>query len=543
MAHSNRFNTPKIIQCAFLLLLLSTIYNNCTAQTLSGQWYESNKKWAGSKAPSSSDLINLNVLAKLPLTGGNFLYAGSLEIPSPGRYVLDFAHSSYIEQFEHLVYDNQGLLIASYKGGIQSDIADPYPIRHGRALSLAAGQYTFVVNLNSSFFINPPEPFVLEELGYLEDIKIGNFITSMGLGIFFVMAIFYLCFAASKRNSIDLAYAVFIIGNLLFFSISLSTAPDMFRLYGFQLAIKALFISNIAYLFFIRNLLEIKRENDPSLYWASNALIYIFALLAVLTTIFDTRSVELSHISIAICLAYGLFAGLTYALQKVVLAYYYLAANLCFLVPVIISILPDGFSEPAPTIYSSHLGIVAVSIQTLLLSLVHTYKINHERLSTADKTSLNDKSSRTDLLTGALNREAFEESLTELSENDNLTYIGLDGLKHYNDNFSYLRGDDLLRQFSVLMMNNLNSDARFFRIAGDEFAVISSTKSAKNTGFIIDQVVELLNTRGFTLCRADYGQVSYQENVNSPFNLKKIADARMCSAKSRAKQLALEMQL
>jgi len=90
-------------------------------------------------------------------------------------------------------------------------------------------------------------------------------------------------------------------------------------------------------------------------------------------------------------------------------------------------------------------------------------------------------------------------------------------------------------------MNNLNDGACFFRIAGDEFGIISSTESAEEVGRAIDHTVELLKARGFTLCGASYGQASYEE-ADSPFNLRKVADARMYSVKSRKKQLAAKSQ-
>jgi len=279
------------------------------------------------------------------------------------------------------------------------------------------------------------------------------------------------------------------------------------------------------------------------LYYTGSVLITLFVILGIIGLIFDNWALEICRISVAIFLGYGLFSGLTYALQKVTLAYYYLLANLCFLIPAIISILPEKFEALSnPTLYSAHVGIIAVSIEVLLLGLVQAYRINqmnHERLVALDKAAYSQKAARTDALTGAPNRNAFEEAFSQLTENDSFTYIDLDGLKYYNDNFGHHRGDDLLREFSILTMNSLTDGARFFRIAGDEFGIISSTESAEEVGQAIDHTVELLKARGFTLCGASYGQASYEE-ADSPFNLRKVADARMYSVKSRKKPLAAQ---
>lgn len=541
MVRSNILNTMNTFKNIFLLILLSIISNNIYAQDPKGQWHISTEDWSSNTAPTNQYLSQLEKIEKLPRTGGQFLYVGDFKITSANRYVFDFAYTTFIGLFEHRIYNDKNLLIGSYHGGIQSDISNPYPIRHGRPVPLSPGDYKLVVNLSSPFFINSPEPLIQEELDYLQSIKIGNLIAYIGIGIFFAMAIFYLCFAISRQSISDLAYTTFIVGNLIFNLMALNIAPDLFGANYFQLSTNAIFISNIAYLFFVRDLLQIKKETDPSLYNIGSALVVLFIIFAIIGTLFDSLALELSRAAVAIFIGYGLFAGLTYALQKVTLAYYYLIANLCFLIPATISIWPEGFDAFSnPTLYSAHMGIIAVSIEVLLLGLVQAYQINqmnHERLIALDKAEYSQKAARTDPLTGAPNRKAFEEAFAKLSEDDSFTYIDLDGLKYYNDNFGHHRGDDLLREFSILMMNNLDSRTGFFRIAGDEFGIISSTSSAKDVGQIIDQTAGLLRDRGFTLCGASYGQANYDE-ADSPFNLKKIADARMYSVKTRKKKLA-----
>lgn len=545
MTRSKTLNALKILKRILLTALLSIISNTvfCQGLGLEGQWYESPMAWTDQQPPTNDDLKSLKTLKKLPRTGGQFIYVGEVEIDARDRYVLDFAYSTLIGLFEYRLYDEQGSLFTIVKGGIQSAESNPYPIRHGRPVELPGGRYTVVTNLSAPYFIAAPAPLIIREADYQPAIKKGNLIAFTGIGIFFAMAIFYLCFAISRKSTTDLAYTIFILGNLLFNSIALNIAPDIFGVQHFQLSSYAIFVSNIAYIFFVRGLLQIKKETDPSLYYLGSGIIAIFVVLAILGVFFEHWAMEICRIGVAIFLGYGLFAGLTYALQKVTLAYYYLLANLCFLIPATISIWPEGFeSFSNPTLYSAHMGIIAVSIEVLLLGLVQAYqinRINRERLLALDKAANSQKAARTDMLTGAPNRNAFEEAFCKLTEEDSFTYIDLDGLKYYNDNFGHHRGDDLLREFSVLMMNNLSNSMHFFRIAGDEFGIISKTVDAAAACQAIDHTVELLQARGFTLCGASYGQASYLE-ADSPFNLKKVADARMYSVKARKKKLASE---
>lgn len=526
--------------CALVLCALALFASASNARALQSQWYASSKNWSGDRAPTTEDLEPLVALEQATRTGGQFLYIGELEITATGRYVIDFGHTTLIGQFEHRLYDNDGHLISVHEGGIQSPASNPYPIRHGRPQWLETGNYTLVSNLSSPFFIRSPEPFISDELSYLQDIKIGNLITYMGLGIFFAMAFFYLCFAVTRHNVADLAYTIFILGNLVFFATALNVTPDVLGICSFGLAHWPISISNIAYIFFVRNLLQINKTGDPILFWIGRSLTALFILFAIFGLAFQHWALELNRIAVALFLAYGLSAGLTRSYQRNTLAYFYVAANICFLIPALVTLSPDGFDQP--TFYSAHMGIVSVAIEVLLLGLLQAYKmnqINRERIVALDKAKRSQQAARTDSLTGAPNRHAFEEAFAKLTEQDSFTFIDLDGLKYYNDNFGHHRGDELIREFAILMIKNLPTGISFFRIAGDEFGVISSVTDAPAVADSINKTVEILKDRGFYLCGASYGQANYTE-ADSAQNLKRIADARMYAVKAEKKQLSVE---
>lgn len=97
--------------------------------------------------------------------------------------------------------------------------------------------------------------------------------------------------------------------------------------------------------------------------------------------------------------------------------------------------------------------------------------------------------SRTDHLTGLLNRRAFLDLLkgrkvregTLSDDNDALLVIDLDHFKQVNDRFGHEAGDAVLQQVADLFRCNLRSDDIIARFGGEEFAVALNRFDAHET--------------------------------------------------------------
>ena len=84
-----------------------------------------------------------------------------------------------------------------------------------------------------------------------------------------------------------------------------------------------------------------------------------------------------------------------------------------------------------------------------------------------------------DVLTGLLNRQAFEASLRMALDQSRITpdshallYVDLDRFKLVNDSCGHAAGDALLRELSTLMQRALRQSDVLARIGGDEFGVL-----------------------------------------------------------------------
>lgn len=80
----------------------------------------------------------------------------------------------------------------------------------------------------------------------------------------------------------------------------------------------------------------------------------------------------------------------------------------------------------------------------------------------------------TDSLTGALNRNAFQQAIDRMTarrENHTIVMFDIDGFKHLNDTFGHIIGDKMLIDIEQKLRKGLRKDDIIGRIGGDEFMV------------------------------------------------------------------------
>lgn len=89
-----------------------------------------------------------------------------------------------------------------------------------------------------------------------------------------------------------------------------------------------------------------------------------------------------------------------------------------------------------------------------------------------------ETASKTDPLTGVLNRVGFDEvlarALRETSSISAVMLLDLDGFKAVNDVAGHQAGDELLRQVAQRIRQSLRDSDKIARIGGDEFAILVS---------------------------------------------------------------------
>lgn len=150
---------------------------------------------------------------------------------------------------------------------------------------------------------------------------------------------------------------------------------------------------------------------------------------------------------------------------------------------------------------------------------------------------------RHDPLTGLLNRREFEnkvvQSLTLYSEGTThaLCVMDLDRFKIVNDTLGHAAGDELLKQISQKIKNELRQTDLLARIGGDEFALFLSNINTRDAEVIAEKILDTIREYQFVWSNkafrigASIGLVDAPAQVSNYENLYHAADTACYMAK------------
>ncbi|MBM7038374.1 GGDEF domain-containing protein [Vibrio ulleungensis] len=473
------------------------------------------------------------LIAQPKLTGGHYLSVVSFTVPALDWYVIDFSGSTLIGQFHHQILDSEGKDVAVFSGGILDSTPNPIMLRHGRKLILQPGDYQLLTQQQSQFNIATPTPFVMLEVDYLADIKRGNAITLIGLGILAGLGMLYLTLGLYRLRKTDLAYAVFILGNLLFNATSLLVFSDLFGVHWFTGASLPICISNMAYVFFVMRLLGIQSHNKPLLYKSGHAIIGLYAIVLLVGLLEPNWQMEMNRVGVGVFLGFGVICGISQLRSGVGIAKFYLLANLGFVLLGSIAISNNGL-EGQPTLYMSHVGLLGVTIEVVLLSFVLAYQMHltgREKASAVKAAQQSLALAQTDELTQLENRRAMDTALCEADESVGFAYLDLDGLKQCNDLKGHSFGDQLLTKFSRVLTQELKGEGRLFRIGGDEFGLLFDAQSTGVVKAAIYSTEQRLKKELYQPFGISFG-IALREDYSSVYRMVEVADQRMYKHKT-----------
>jgi len=145
-----------------------------------------------------------------------------------------------------------------------------------------------------------------------------------------------------------------------------------------------------------------------------------------------------------------------------------------------------------------------------------------------------------DHLTNLPNRAQFEirgaqilAQATQVGHTATIIFLDINGFKQVNDTYGHACGDALLVAFATRINARVDSNDVFARLAGDEFALIASTKPGDNSVQIIserilDAIAEPFELESQTISvGTSIGAASFPDDGRDITQLLRIADARM----------------
>ena len=136
-----------------------------------------------------------------------------------------------------------------------------------------------------------------------------------------------------------------------------------------------------------------------------------------------------------------------------------------------------------------------------------------------------------DFLTGLPNTRAFEAAINrrlEARRPFSLLLGDMDALKRINDELGHAEGNDALQRLAELLGKSLGPDDEVARVGGDEFAVLTASRSTEEAGRFCARLESMLAAAGTSVT---FGWALCPQEGENALSLYRIADERLYARK------------
>lgn len=377
---------------------------------------------------------------------------------------------------------------------------------------------------------------------------------------------YYVCFVSSH---VIFQLAIHGIGYQYFWpnSVGFQQISSVFGLY-LSMAFAALFFNSFLNLKKHRPILS-----KVTIYYA--ILLFLGALLVFILPY--AWSLSFSMVSVAMLALFSLAVSIPLAINGMVEARFYLISWGAMIAGGIILALSKAGILPQNSFTDNGLQVGTI-IEVVLLSLAMANRINVERRRryhaqgtalriqkeanetlerkvqerTKELEALNEKLnkiSRTDALTGVLNRRAFDqlyEKELEYSKEHgtmlSILVVDIDHFKSINDNYGHLCGDECLKSVGQLMLNYVSGfQHHVTRYGGEEFVIAMRDANEADAFEQAERLRKAIESHVFTFenhelsCTVSIGVACGKPSDSEEMNLFCDADKALYSAKENGR--------
>jgi diguanylate cyclase (GGDEF)-like protein len=207
-------------------------------------------------------------------------------------------------------------------------------------------------------------------------------------------------------------------------------------------------------------------------------------------------------------------------------------------------IIGFAFSDFRRTSLYLSLGLIVLMVGIMFnysRYVISRLKISHEK-------EVYEKLAFMDYLTQGSNRLAFERDIEEIFANPKrkeqlrLVYFDLDDLKHINDEYGHLVGDEAIRRAFTFIQEGFGNQGKCYRIGGDEMACLFENSAEE----IYEEKKALMNQLSSTYDQAtpfhfalSIGSAVVSSPEMTPEDLMNLADIDMYQYKKEYKSKSI----
>lgn len=245
------------------------------------------------------------------------------------------------------------------------------------------------------------------------------------------------------------------------------------RAYWSYLAFTCLMTMCMPALFFFREFLEVK---DKYVYRGIALYIVLETVICQLLHFTGIKGVKetapFTMVSIVLILCYLLFAiiiGIVHKknMRKIMI-------NIIGLVILVITAAIDISAYFVNILTANKVAKFGFLIYTVILG-IETAQASKNRLQEEQKMELLREMAVKDMLTGCYNRNAYNQTMDEITSMEGVQIIGFDlnNLKKCNDTMGHMAGDQYIRDAAQVIGEIFEDFGKIYRIGGDEFCIVT----------------------------------------------------------------------
>ena len=397
------------------------------------------------------------------------------------------------------------------------------------------------------------DPFVFtlsilkEKTFLLEQIKQSKYIGLL-YGILLAMLFYNLFLYFGIKEPYHAYYVLFVtaflIGNASYngytFKLFFSHSPQLQN----WMQSSSIFLFSLCNLLFAQSFLNLK-QTHRRLNVSSTAIFYLLLFTALLSALIGgyTYHVIFSIVLSAIISAYILAIGFYSYSKGNRSALFFLLGSISGLTGTVITALTVMGQIPYYNLTYKALDVGMV-MDALLLSLALAHKVR----ITQEEKLIAEKDSRTDVLTGLMNRRAYHDigkkELTRCQRyKTDLSFVifDIDRFKSFNDTYGHDVGDKVLIHFGSILENIKRENDYAFRLGGDEFVLLLPEANEEQALHLAMRIKEELQRRKLNInetelrLTASAGISQFQETDTSISLVEKRADLALYRAKGSEK--------
>jgi diguanylate cyclase (GGDEF)-like protein len=198
--------------------------------------------------------------------------------------------------------------------------------------------------------------------------------------------------------------------------------------------------------------------------------------------------------------------------------------------------------------------IVSITVSFILwqynVKIIEQKKIIEEQnIELKDQNKINEHLATHDALTGILNRTHFQhlgnleiQRLKQLKGNMSLIIADIDYFKNINDKYGHPVGDDILKEFSDLLVKNTRKTDIVARLGGEEFVILLPDMSIEEAKEKAETLRKKIENQKFKVIpdnntiTASFGVVSIDSFEDDPLIVGyKNADSALYKAKQKGR--------